>query len=92
MTNKQIEEFLGKLEGPEGCNFKEDETWQCEGGSDKSLSRAILCNMGITKEEIKDFLNECEELGGHCDCEIIFNAAKRLKGGRDEVQNKTSNN
>ena len=79
MTDKQVEKFLERLEGPEGCNFQEDETWQCEGGLDKSLSRAILYNMGITKKEIKEFLNECEKLGGYCDCEILFNTAERLK-------------
>ncbi len=79
MNNNQISKFLEKLEGSEGCDFKEDGTWQCEGGLDKSLSRAILYNMGITKKKIKEFLSECEKLGGYCDCEIIFNTAERLK-------------
>ena len=34
--HERFEEFCERLEGPEGCNFKEDEngkiTWKCKGG------------------------------------------------------------
>ena len=46
------EEFVNRLEGPEGCDFKErvpgkplTETWTCLGGTDKSLAQAILKTM-----------------------------------------------
>lgn len=43
-------DFLEKLEGPDGCDFKKDEngkiTWRCKGGKDKSLAVAIMQSMG----------------------------------------------
>jgi hypothetical protein len=84
MTKRQINTFLKKLEGPEGCNFHEktpgDENsviFRCN-GEDQSLSKKILKKMGIPKGEAKEFLARCSALGGHCDCEILFNASDRL--------------
>lgn len=79
MTGEQIKEFLGRLEGPEGCNFT-NSGWRC-GGVDKPFSRAILNKMGIPHEEAEEFLDKCEELGGYCDCEILLNSAAQLEGG-----------
>ncbi len=84
MTNKQIGGFLEKLKGPKGCNFRgsfDYPIWDCSGDFSRSLN--ILNNMGISDKESIDFLEECEELGGYCDCEIIINAAERLKGAED---------
>lgn len=68
-------EFMTRLEGPEGCDFREDEnenvTWKCNGGTDKSKARAILESMpGV---DVTGSLEFFEARGGHCDCEIIFN-------------------
>jgi hypothetical protein len=83
MNKGAIKEFLDRLEGPEGCNFHEDPArglvWKCAGGRDQSLSRAILKAMGIRRGEAKTFLKRCYDLGGHCDCEILFNAADHLE-------------
>lgn len=92
MTKTEIREFFERLEGPEGCNFQgkqdaqgnllpETVTWECAGGNDKTLSRAILMKMGIPEKEITAFLVKCHEAGGHCDCEIIFNAKERWERG-----------
>ena len=82
MTKKQLKEFFKKLEGPEGCNFREDDKgkmiWNCKAGEDKSHSVKILEEMGIPTQEIVSFLEKCSKRGGHCDCEIIFNAADKL--------------
>ena len=82
MNKKQIKEFLERLEGPEGCDFKEETekgvTWKCKGGNDQTYARKILNNMKIDKTEIETFLKKCSKLGGHCDCEILFNVADRL--------------
>ena len=69
------EEFIKRLEGPEGCDFKgetaSDMTWKCKGGMDKTFATAILKDM---KEfDVDATLEYFEEHGGHCDCEIIFN-------------------
>jgi len=69
-------EFLGRLEGPEGCNFREEDgktVWNCGGGRDKSLSDAILRSMGLTKQAVWASFDYFDEHGGHCDCEVIFN-------------------
>lgn len=79
ITKKQAQEFFKRLEGPEGCDFRDDEKkgciWKCAGGQDQSLSQELLKTMGVDEEDSKEFLQVCSEKGGHCDCEIIFNAA-----------------
>jgi hypothetical protein len=68
-------DFVEKLEGPDGCDFKKDEngktTWRCKGGKDKSLAAAIMQSMGDV--DIPASLAYFEQLGGFCDCEILFN-------------------
>ena len=85
LNDDQKEEFFERLEGSEGCDFKETVpgdsktvSWKCSGGNDKSLAIKILKAMGIGIGEIDQFLQECHENGGHCDCEIIFNAKERM--------------
>ncbi len=81
MTKPQIKTFLAKLEGKEGCNFREIKgkiTWTCKSGRDQSLSEKILTDMKIPKVERVKFLKKCSELSGYCDCEILFNVANRL--------------
>lgn len=72
-------EFLNRMKGPEGCNFRMnasmEEVWTCAGGRDKTLAIKILTAMGAT---VADVVNSCiyfEAHGGFCDCEIIFNVA-----------------
>jgi hypothetical protein len=67
------DEFCDRLEGPEGCNFRQDENgkwiWDCD--NDQSLAIAILEKMGAI--DIPDSLEYFEEHGGYCDCEILMN-------------------
>lgn len=80
MTKKTRKEFFKRLAGPEGCNFRQDKkrgtVWNCGGRSSKDLSIAILDKMGICAADQQKFLQECDDSGGHCDCEIIFNVGK----------------
>lgn len=77
------DEFVTRLEGPDGCNFhKNDEgkwEWFCKGGKDKSFATAILKTMSEQDEigpfDIPASLAYFESYGGYCDCEIIFNVA-----------------
>ena len=78
--NKRWKEFLERLEGKEGCNFREEEpdntesvVWECLGGMDKTLAAKILNKMGNVN--IKATLEYFEENGGYCDCEILMNVA-----------------
>lgn len=76
--NPRWKEFAERLEGTEGCNFREKEegnpdsiTWDCNGTMERPLARAILEKMGdIDIEATMEFF---EENGGRCNCEILFN-------------------
>lgn len=67
-------EFIERLSGQEGCDFKEDKngkvTWTCKGGTDKTKATEILTSMDIS---IPESLEYFEANGGFCDCEIIMN-------------------
>ena len=81
LTHDQIREFLESLAGSAGCDFDEAGgkiRWSCAGGTDQSRARAILSRMGIADDVAERFLAQCADLGGHCDCEILMNAADAL--------------
>ena len=82
LTKKQKKEFFSRLEGPDGCDFREDASgkfiWNCKGDRCKDLSFKILKDMKISGENIAKFLEDCERTGGYCDCEIIFNSKEAL--------------
>jgi len=73
------EEFLERLEGPEGCHFRKNEsgeaTWKCDRSREKPLARKILEDMG--EIDIASSMKYFEDNGGHCDCEIIFNVSRK---------------
>src|SRR4051812_26215878 len=76
-------EFFDRLQGPEGCDFKEEPVedgepkiaWRCGGGYDRTYARAILEAMGYDEAYIERSFAFFDEHGGHCDCEILFNVA-----------------
>ena len=78
--NKRWKEFLERLKGKEGCNFREEEPdnfqsliWDCSGGRDKTLATKILKKMNNIN--LNASLYYYEENGGYCDCEILINVA-----------------
>lgn len=80
MTKKQIKEFIKRLGGKEGCNFRgkgKNMKWNCDAKT-HNLSRKILTKMKISQKEQDEFLKKCEKYGGYCDCEILFNAEEHL--------------
>ena len=82
LSDDQLDEYFGRLAGPEGCNFHQDErgetVWHCGGGTDKSKSESILTQMGFDAGAVASMHELVDELGGHCDCEILWNAAGRM--------------
>lgn len=83
MTRKhpQWNEFCDRLEGKEGCNFRKEKTknhlkgeivWKCAGGMNKDLSTKILKKY-YPDINIPKTMKYFEKLGGHCDCEVLFN-------------------
>lgn len=76
---EQWREYFSRLEGPEGCDFQESPTtWKCAGGTDQTFSKAILMKMDLDEGTINEVLQCVSSLGGHCDCEVLFNAAERI--------------
>ena len=82
------QEFLDRLEGPDGCDFQELQAgqlrpegyslfekmiWRCKGGHDKTYATVLLSEMGDI--DIPASLAFFDAAGGHCDCEILFNVA-----------------
>ena len=72
------DEFRNRLGGPEGCNFHEETpgdldsmTWRCD--HDHRRAKKILLDMGYDIDTSIQYFND---LGGFCDCEILFNVGE----------------
>jgi hypothetical protein len=84
-TSLRWAEFLDRLEGPEGCNFRyigdpahpkpTDTTWDCASGGPNRHAHAhkILAAMGLDSGAIDASCAYFDAHGGYCDCEILFN-------------------
>jgi len=73
-------EFINRLEGLEGCNFRKDGdnfTWRCDSTMERSLAKTILKRMSIDID-IEGSLEYFAQHGGYCDCEIIFNVGSEF--------------
>ncbi|HEY7199626.1 MAG TPA: DUF2695 domain-containing protein [Candidatus Dormibacteraeota bacterium] len=68
-------EFIERLSGPEGCNFR-DTRWTCH-GTEKRFCREILTRMGLSDRAIAISLAYFEDHGGYCDCEVVLNVGSR---------------
>ena len=71
MKKKELEHFFNRLEELleiNGCN-----------GRDLTNAEIILNEMNIGKEEKEEFLRDCRNNGGFCDCEIFLNAEDFLR-------------
>ena len=65
-------EFVERLGGEEGCNFREDKaSWRCGSEPEKPRAEAILRDMGGV--DVDESLVFFDLHGGHCDCQILFN-------------------
>jgi hypothetical protein len=77
-------EFEKRLGGPEGCDFREDQSgelhWRCSART-RDQAAAILRDMGITDGDLLATLDYFDDHGGHCDCEILFNVARSIEAG-----------
>lgn len=75
MTAKELGRLCDWLISPEGCNFRPDPKnpdelkWNCDGSLRKTrqwLRRRDFLSLGRNSKLLR-------ELGGRCDCEVIFN-------------------
>lgn len=82
ISKKDMREFFRRLEGKEGCNFRKDKDgkilWNCNRKSDRPLAHRILRKMNISTSLQEIFLSECLNMGGACDCELLFNSRAYL--------------
>jgi hypothetical protein len=82
LDDEQWDAYFAALEGPDGCNFREVDgktTWECHGGVSKARSAKILSGMDVSDDDVAAVHRIVDALGGHCDCEILFNAAGRIR-------------
>ena len=71
MNKQDLEKFLnrlGELLEINGCNAR-----------DLTNAEIILKEMSIPKEEQEEFLEDCRNSGGFCDCEIFLNSEDYLR-------------
>jgi hypothetical protein len=77
MTAKEFTRLCEWLDGPKGCHFRPDPnspgemTWNCDGSLRKTrqwLRRRDFLSLDANLKLIR-------KLGGHCDCEVLFNVA-----------------
>jgi len=76
MNKKDLERFFNRLEELleiNGCN-----------GRDLTNAEIILEEMNILKENREEFLEDCRESGGFCDCEIFLNSEENLREKYDK--------
>jgi len=93
ISKKKQKEFFERLYGKEGCNFRKVNgkvVWKCKGGLSKALSVKILKKMKVSDADMAEFLTLCTLHGGHCDCEIIFNAERAIMEVNGEKAEKSS--
>ncbi len=90
ITHDKWDEFVNRLEGPEGCDFPDfasltedqnakiksgEPVWKCAG--DHRFTRRILADIGVPEGAIRKMLNYCTKQRCDCDCEILINIAWR---------------
>jgi len=76
MDASTINEFFQRLNGEEGVGLRNIKSSGIKcGGQSYPLSKTILNQMGVKQEVQDQFLKLCQHYGGHCDCEIVLNAA-----------------
>ncbi len=79
MDNQDLEKFFNRLEELlkiNGCN-----------GYDLTNAKIILKEMNIPMEQQEDFLQDCKNSGGFCDCEIFLNSEEYLREKYSNVKN-----
>ncbi len=76
MNKQDLEKFFNRLEKIleiNGCNAR-----------DLTNTQIILEEMCISEEEQKEFLKDCRDSGGFCDCEIFLNSEEYLREKYDK--------
>ena len=68
-------EFVERLEGPEGCwvRTNDDGAFTCDCDGNLERSARILREMGCREAELSVTLEYFKRHGGYCDCEVLLN-------------------
>ncbi len=76
-----MESLSEYLEGKDACNFRREKgelVWNCK--------RKLFFTRKWAKEngmDFKEVKKACEDNGGFCDCEVLFNVEPRWNRGKD---------
>lgn len=79
-SHPRWKEFVARLEGPEGCNFRlkdpkdrESIRWTCAADGHPLATKILKAMRFDVARSIAYF----REHGGYCDCEVVFNVKPR---------------
>ena len=90
LTEQLWIEFFNRLQGEEGCNFRQDDRgktiWNCGGGNNLDFSKEILTKMGFDYSVVDVILERFCEYGGHCDCEVLFNVKQWILPDKEDEE------
>lgn len=80
MTRHEFQLLCMYLEGPQGCDFTRGEdpmdiSWNCD--NQLTLTRKWLKSQHLA---VDTNVTALQELGGFCDCEVLFNVAGHWEG------------
>ncbi|MFX0206324.1 MAG: DUF2695 domain-containing protein [Candidatus Hodarchaeota archaeon] len=76
MNKQELQKFFNRLEElleTNGCN-----------GRDLTNAEIVLKEMNVPLKEQREFLENCRNSGGFCDCEIFLNSEDYLREIYDE--------
>jgi hypothetical protein len=74
--NPRWDEFVRRLEGPEGVDFRHDPEFDDvvgDCGHNFCNTAAVLARMGLPADDIEATFEYFQRQGAFCDCEVLLN-------------------
>jgi hypothetical protein len=85
LTREQQDILAEQLNRALNPRWVRDEfTWDCE--HDHSQVIRILGDMGLSYQDIEEVVEDFDQRGGHCDCEVMLNVLCGPEGDDDEAE------
>ena len=91
VEHEQWAEFIEALLDEDGIDFlirrddKVSAIWKCDRTDAFPVSRRILAEMGLTRNEVEQSISYFRSNGGFCDCEVFFNV-DQLGADKDDSE------
>ena len=79
MAREQLDELVAFLEGPNGCDFRMSDPDDIKTSDGRATARWRRTERWLHAHglDVRRNTSRLQELGGHCDCEVIWNVADR---------------